>query len=117
MLYQFALGLLITSVSADCSRAFLKDATDKYTAAQAAGQSNAVAALATSNLTYIENAKAMSITNSTLSHPIKIDFNRSVHDTVQCATFTEIIAATDPHPYVIHTRMVFTDQKASLIES
>ncbi|KAB5559576.1 hypothetical protein GE09DRAFT_1235778 [Coniochaeta sp. 2T2.1] len=69
------------------------------------------------NVTYTENNKPVSISASTLSQSIKIDFTRSAHDTVQCATFTEIIAASNPHPYVIHTRMVFANEKATLIES
>ncbi|OCL03840.1 hypothetical protein AOQ84DRAFT_418010 [Glonium stellatum] len=117
MLYSIVLVCLAATVSADCSREFLQNATDKYVAAQSAGQSATISALATSNLTYMENAKAANIKNGTLSQPIKIDFNRSVHDTVQCATFTELIASTNAKPYVIHTRMVFTDQKATLIES
>ncbi|KAK3937443.1 hypothetical protein QBC46DRAFT_460861 [Diplogelasinospora grovesii] len=107
-----------TAVAAECSREFLKNATDKYVAAQSSGQSSTVTALAAGNLTYTENAKAVDIKTGTLSQPIKIDFTRSAHDTVQCATFTELIAATNPHPYVIHTRMVFgADQKATLVES
>ena len=49
---------------------------------------------------------------------LKVDFTRSLHDTEQCATFTELVAATDPHPYVIHTRMEATnDGKVSKMES
>jgi hypothetical protein len=118
MLYSLVFACLVTTVVSDCSRAFLQDATDKYVSAQLSGQTNAFSALAGANLTYTENAKVMDIKNSTISQAIKIDFNRSVHDTVQCASFTEIIAATNPHPYVIHTRMVFgTDMKATVIES
>ena len=43
-----------------------------------------------------------------LAGALKVDFTRSFHDTKQCATFTELVAATDPHPYVIHTRMEAT---------
>ena len=117
MRFSVILACMISQVAADCSREFLKNATDQYVAAQSVGQSRTIAALATSNVTYTENAKAVEIAASTLSQAIKIDFTRSTHDTVECATFTEIIAATNPHPYVIHTRMVFTNEKASLIES
>jgi hypothetical protein len=108
-----------TTVSAACTREFLKNATDAYVAAQTAGQSIGVSALASSNLTYMENANAVDVAKSTLSQAIKIDFTRSAHDEVECATFTEIIAATNPHPYVIHTRMEFDPEskKAKLIES
>ncbi|KAK3688816.1 hypothetical protein B0T22DRAFT_498780 [Podospora appendiculata] len=90
---------LFSTASAACTRAFLKSATAQYVAAQ--------------------NNTPTPLTRSTLAQPIKIDFTRSAHDTVRCATFTEIIAATNPHPYVIHTRMVFApaDGNATLIES
>jgi hypothetical protein len=117
MLIPLALVYLVNSASAHCTREFLKEATAKYVAAQTAGQSAAVAAFSRPNVTYTENYTPFSIANSTLSQPIKIDFTRSAFDTVQCATWTEIIAATNPHPYVIHTRMVFADHKAALIES
>jgi hypothetical protein len=117
MLNLLLVTCLTATVSADCSRAFLQSATDTYVSAQAAGQSSSIAALAASGLNYTENAIPLRIENGTISQAIKIDFNRSAWDTVQCATFTEIIAATDPHPYVIHTRMVFTDEKATVIES
>ncbi|KAB5585157.1 hypothetical protein GE09DRAFT_1276758 [Coniochaeta sp. 2T2.1] len=114
---SLVLASLAATVAADCSRDFLTKATGQYIAAQRAGQSSAISALATTNVTYTENNKPLSISASTLSQPIKIDFTRSAHDTVQCATFTEIIAASNPHPYVIHTRMVFANEKATLIES
>jgi hypothetical protein len=41
---------------------------------------------------------------------LKIDFTRSFYDTTQCAAFAEVVAATDPHPYVILTRMEATEK-------
>ena len=108
--------LLATAASAHCDKAFLRNATAKYISAQTGGRASSGISLA-SNFTYIENAKVTDIRNSTLSQPISIDFTRSAHDIEQCATFTEIIAATNPHPYVIHTRMVFENHKATRIES
>ena len=67
---------------------------------------------------YAENDKVMDVAKGVLAGPLKIDFTRSFHDTKQCATFTELVAATDPHPYVIHTRMMATnDGKVSKMES
>ncbi|RYC56000.1 hypothetical protein CHU98_g10204, partial [Xylaria longipes] len=43
-----------------------------------------------------------------LATPVKLDFNRSLHDTVQCATYTEMVSATGAHPYVIGTQMHLT---------
>src|SRR5262249_55829298 len=69
-------------------------------------------------VSYAENDQAMDIGKGVLAGPLKVDFTRSFHDTTQCATFTELVAATDPHPYVIHTRIEVTgDGKVSKMES
>ncbi|TGJ88502.1 hypothetical protein E0Z10_g254 [Xylaria hypoxylon] len=104
--------------SAACTREFLKSATDQYLAAQTKGSSSDLAAITASNLTYTENEVKMSLDRSVLTEPIKMDHNRSILDTVQCATFTEIIAATNIHQYVIGTRIEFNaNSKISKIES
>ncbi|KAF2871211.1 hypothetical protein BDV95DRAFT_629036 [Massariosphaeria phaeospora] len=107
------------TVSADCTRSFLKAATGDYLAAWLDGNPAGVTAFAAQNLKYMENNIPLNVSTGTLSVPIKFDYNFSAHDTVRCAIITEIVAATDPHPYVIHTRMVFgkNDGKAELIES
>ena len=48
---------------------------------------------------------------------IKIDFNRTLYDTTECASYTEIVATTK-HAYVIGTRLAFgADAKITKIES
>jgi hypothetical protein len=77
----------------------------------------------------------MDITKGVLSQGIKIDFNRSIYDTTLCASYTEIVGgfspsvlipllsmltpaiATTKHAYVIGTRLAFTDDKITKIES
>jgi hypothetical protein len=60
----------------------------------------------------------MDISKGVLAGPLKIDFTRSFYDTTQCAAFAEVVAATDPHPYVILTRMEASeDGKVSKMES
>ncbi|ORY68181.1 uncharacterized protein BCR38DRAFT_297349, partial [Pseudomassariella vexata] len=110
---------LALTCSADCDFAFLTDATTKYINAQAAGDPTSIASLAASNVTYTENGAPLSISEGVLTEAIKIDHNRSTHDTVNCATFSEIIAASNPHPYVIGTRIIFseTSHKITLMES
>ncbi|KAI0407424.1 hypothetical protein F4802DRAFT_21178 [Xylaria palmicola] len=103
------------AASAACTRESLKNATDQYLAAQTSGSSAALAALAVANLTYTENEVKMSLNRSVLTEPIKIDHSRSIFDTVQCATFTEIIAATNVHQYVIGTRMELSADGGSRI--
>ncbi|HWJ68597.1 MAG TPA: hypothetical protein VNS79_00895 [Sphingobium sp.] len=67
---------------------------------------------------YAENDQAMDIGKGVLAGPLTVDFTRSLHDTTQCATFTELVAATDPHPYVIHTRIEATgDGQVTKMES
>ncbi|KAI0377595.1 hypothetical protein F5Y04DRAFT_291669 [Hypomontagnella monticulosa] len=120
MAVSIILGWLLftASASAECTREFLIGATNKYVAAQVAGSPTDVVALAAPGITYTENEVPMGLARSILTEPVKIDHNRSIHDTVNCATFTEIIAATNPHQYVIGTRLIFnSDNKISLMES
>ena len=91
---------------ADCSREMLRKLTDTYVKAQSTGQS-ARLPLA-KGASYAENDQAMDIRKGVLAGALKVDFTRSFHDTTQCAAFTELVAATDPHPYVIHTRIEAT---------
>jgi hypothetical protein len=91
------------SASAGCSRETLQKLADTYVKAQASGKADSVPLA--KGAYYGENDKPMDITKGVLASPLKIDFSRSFYDTTQCAAFTELTAATDPHPYVIHTRM------------
>jgi hypothetical protein len=114
--------------SAACTRAFLQNITTAYVAAQRAGQPSLLASVISPspNFIYLENNQLASLPAGALSTALKIDFSRSIHDPDQCAAFTELISASDPHPHVIHTRMVFasdsddsssTPHQATLIES
>ena len=117
MIYSaFTSIALAATASAHCTRAPLKDATDQYIIAQTYGQSSNMTAVA-ANVTYTENEEKVDIKYGILSKPLKIDHNRTIIDTTLCATFTEIIVAKSEHPFVIGTRMLFTDHKATLIES
>ena len=104
------------SASAECSRGMLRSLTDTYVKAQSTGRP-AMLPLA-KGASYAENDQAMEIGKGVLAGALKVDFTRSFLDTTQCATFTELVAATDPHPYVIHTRMEVTKGgKVSKMES
>lgn len=107
----------LSRANAQCSRSFLVDATTKYVAAQAEGMPATLTALAADSLNYTESDETVDIATGVLAQPMKIDHNRSIHDTTLCATFTELIVTDPVNPYVIGTRMVFTDNKASLIET
>ncbi|KAF2448576.1 hypothetical protein P171DRAFT_428623 [Karstenula rhodostoma CBS 690.94] len=117
----FSLAIVASTASADCTRAFLKTAAADYLAAQISGRPSTFTIHAASNFTYFENNNALSpnSTNSTLTYPLKVDYNYSVYDTVRCATFTEMVAARDPHPFIIHTRIEYGqgDGQAQLLEA
>ncbi|KAG4219151.1 hypothetical protein PC116_g32369, partial [Phytophthora cactorum] len=95
-----ALGFLAAQAAAQCTREDLIAAADSLLAAQTAGKPDAVAPLA-ETVAYLEAFKTANINTGILSHPLKIDFNRSLHDTTQCATYTEIVVTDRTHPYVI----------------
>jgi hypothetical protein len=102
-------------VSAACTRAMLQDAVTTYLAAQAAGKADLLPR--TTNTTYAENDVATDITKGILSQAVTIDLNRSLLDTTDCSTFTEISAATNAHPYVIDTRMLVSEGRITAIQS
>jgi hypothetical protein len=107
---------LATTARAECSRDTLRKLADTYVKAQTTGKP-AMVPLA-KGASYAENDQAMDIGKGVLAGALKVDFTRSFLDTTQCATFTEVVAATDPHPYVIHTRMEATSGgKVSKMES
>jgi hypothetical protein len=103
------------NASADCSRKSLEKLTETYVKAQSAGDFAKLRFA--KGATYAENDKAMDAKQGVLAGPLKIDFTRSFLDTKQCVT--EVVAATDPHPYVIHTRMEASKKgkKVSKMES
>jgi hypothetical protein len=92
--------------SAACKRESLKKLTDAYVKAQTTGNISRLPL--DKKASYGENDKAMDASKGVVAGPLKIDFTRSFYDTTQCAAFTEVVAASDPHPYVILTRMEAT---------
>lgn len=100
-------GVAVSATAhADCSRKSLQKLADDYVSAQAAGDATRIGFAR--GASYGENDQTLDVKQGVLSGPLLIDFSRSFLDTTQCATFTEIVAAADPHPYVIHTRMEAT---------
>jgi hypothetical protein len=91
------------NASAACKRETLQKLSDTYIKAQTAGKA-AMVPLA-KGAYYGENDKAMDADKGVLAGALKVDFTRSFADTTQCVAFVELVAATDPHPYVILTRM------------
>ena len=100
------------SAYAACPRSSLQAATAALLKAQSAGAPPILPI--TVNTTYIENDTPLALTSGVLSQALKIDLSTSLHDTTQCATFTELIAASSPHPYVLMTRMLFSPNGSSI---
>ncbi|KAB5522849.1 hypothetical protein GE09DRAFT_1258414 [Coniochaeta sp. 2T2.1] len=96
---------LVATATGSCSRASLQAATSRYIAAQTRG--SGLVGFAASNLTYTENDSHVNTTRSILHFPLNITQSRSIHDTVACSSFTEIIAAGLPNQYVIGTRILY----------
>ncbi|KUJ13430.1 uncharacterized protein LY89DRAFT_754174 [Mollisia scopiformis] len=109
--------LLLATALADCSREMLKNATDAYISAQSSGHSTAMATSLSPNISYTENEKPVDIKTGVLTRSLKIDLNRTIHDTIACGTWTELIVTDPTHPYVIQTRMLFNDSKITTMES
>jgi hypothetical protein len=112
----FAANASAASPTTGCSREALVKLADTYISAQKAGKPASIPLAA--NAYYGENDKAMDIGKGVLAEALTVDFTRSLYDTTQCAAFTELVAATHAHPYVILTRMEATrDGKVSKMES
>ncbi|KAI1366545.1 hypothetical protein F5Y08DRAFT_128716 [Xylaria arbuscula] len=99
---------LLSTVAAQCDRETLVAATTSLLEAQTAGKPDMLGTLA--NVPYLEQFKTADPTKGILATPLALDFNRSLHDTVQCTTYTEMVAAKGSHPYVVGTQMHFTPE-------
>jgi hypothetical protein len=97
-----------TNAWAECTREMLQELADTYVEAQSTGNATMLPLAADSY--YGENDVAMDIAEGVLTEALTVDFTRSFYDTTQCATFTELVAATNSHPYVIDTRMEATEE-------
>ncbi|EAU80293.1 hypothetical protein CC1G_13257 [Coprinopsis cinerea okayama7 len=101
--FVLALAALAPTAQAHCDRSFLESITANYVAAQTAGRVNSLNI--SSSAVYTENFQPTDITTGILSQPLKIDSVKSIHDTVSCSAFTELIVTDPTHPYVIGTQI------------
>jgi hypothetical protein len=111
----FACWIFAARAVAACDRGALQELTAAYVRAQSAGKPSLLPLSV--NVSYMENDVPLDIQQGVLSRAIAIDFNRSLHDTNQCATFTELTAATDNYPSVIDTRILLVDGEITKIET
>tara|TARA_R110002003_G_scaffold180_1_gene14337 strand:+ start:4845 stop:5657 length:813 start_codon:yes stop_codon:yes gene_type:complete len=107
--------VLAAHASAACTRASLQEVVTAYLKGQTAGNSSLL--LQTNNISYIENDVVTDIAKGLLNQALTIDLSRSLLDTTACATFTEISAATNKHPYVIDTRILVSGNTVTAIQS
>ena len=105
---------LATVAAADCTRDALFAAANLYVEAQAAGSVAGLQKLiSASNFTYMENNKAATLASGLLTKALKLDHNRSIADTTQCASYTELVSTAGP--YVIGTQIRFTPDASSIL--
>jgi len=101
----------------DCTREYLEQTTDSYVNLMATGQHDRFENLAYS-MQYFENNITSSILSGVPAFGMTIDTHRSILDTTQCKTMTEIIVTDPVHPYVIHTQMTLDGEgNVNLIDS
>ncbi|KAG2005450.1 hypothetical protein CC2G_001851 [Coprinopsis cinerea AmutBmut pab1-1] len=101
------LALALTSLAlAQCTYSSLQSLTSTYLTSQTRGDPSVlVPNSAVPSITYTENFKPTSLSSSILRTPLRIDYNRSLHDTTQCATYTEVVVANGRNHYVIGTQI------------
>ncbi len=95
-------AVALPSRAGSCTRADLQTAVDNYIVAQNKGDPGAMKLAASAR--YVENMQVVPAGRSILRTPLKIDFHRSLLDTVNCETFTEVIVTDKTHPYVLGVR-------------
>ena len=109
------LAALAHTVTAACDAALLQNISSAYLTTATNGK-NALPMAA--SVTYTENLKPATISTGMLTKAIKLSHNRTLYDTTQCATYTELIAPDNTPPYVIGTQIrVDADGKVDKIET
>jgi hypothetical protein len=97
-----------------CSREGLQRAVDLYIAAQTKGDTSGMPLAA--GLGYMENVAPAAINTGVIKKAMKIDHHRSLLDTANCQTFTEVIVTNKEEPYVLGTRLRVNHDKIAEIE-
>ncbi|KAI8938207.1 hypothetical protein NX059_005868 [Plenodomus lindquistii] len=112
------LASMATSTTAfTCSRDYLASTAASYVDLIATGQHDRFENLAY-DMIYLENNQTSSILQGPSAFGLTLTANRSILDTNQCKTFTELIVTDPKHPYVIHTQMSLNEEgNVDLIDS
>jgi hypothetical protein len=104
----------VASAQISCSREGLQRAVDLYIAAQTTGDTSGMPLAM--GLGYMENVAPAAINNGLIKKAMKIDHHRSLLDTANCQTFTEVIVTDKANPYVLGTRLRVNGDKIAEIE-
>ena len=97
-----------------CSREGLQNAVDLYIDAQTAGDRSGLPL--PPGVGYMENVAPADINTGLINMPMEIDHHRSLLDTDNCQTFTEVIVTDEDNPHVLGTRMRINHDKIAEIE-
>lgn len=108
-------SLSLAATRTECTRSGLDQAVGKYL--DALRQGNASLMPLAAKAKYIENREAISFGQGIWQKPVVIDFHRSLLDVEICETFTEIISATNNHPYVVGTRLKIAGNEIAEVEA
>ncbi|KAI6083356.1 hypothetical protein F4821DRAFT_271817 [Hypoxylon rubiginosum] len=113
-----ALGAFAPLVAAqECDRASIQAFADDYVAAHETGSLSNLQNIS-EDFTYVENNKTAEITTSILSKALAIAHRHTIVDTVDCASYSELIVTHDaagaPAPYVIGTQIRHTPEDLSV---
>jgi len=97
------------------ARAELQAAVDSYINALKAGDSSIMPLTPESR--YIQNMEEAVLGEGIWETGLNVDFHRSLLDTDISETFTEVICASNSHPYVLGTRLKIENGKILEIET
>lgn len=114
-----ACGFLMAAtpaVAQQCARSDLQAAVDGYIAAQETADAGKLPMGQWVQYTEQLDSSA-SMGTGMLAKPQKIDFHRSLLDTVNCATFTEAIITDPAHPYVLGTVLTLRGDRINAVDT
>jgi hypothetical protein len=104
----------VASAQISCTREGLQRAVDLYITAQTTGDTSSMPLAM--GLGYMENVAPANINNGLIKKAMKIDHHRSLLDTANCQTFTEVIVTDKANPYVLGTRLRVNRDKIAEVE-
>ncbi|KUJ12803.1 uncharacterized protein LY89DRAFT_687763 [Mollisia scopiformis] len=110
---SIAVFTLVSTATADCTRASLLAASENYLTAQGTGD---LQPLFASDFTYLENNKTKDFNSSVLSSPLNITHNHTLLDTIACATYTELVITDPKKQYLIGTQIHYINTSGTSLQ-